>query len=67
MESIGNNRAYASCTDAIYSILERHINITYNYRISMFDRHIEITRETMITIMGFLGSISLFVMILLRV
>lgn len=33
----------------------------------MFERHIEINRETMITIMGFLGSISLFVMILLRV
>jgi hypothetical protein len=33
----------------------------------MFGRHIEINRETMITIMGLLGSISLFVMILLRV
>ena len=33
----------------------------------MFDRCIEINRETLITIMGFLGSISLFVMILRRV
>jgi len=33
----------------------------------MFDRHIEINRETVITIMGFLGSISLFVMLLFRV
>ena len=33
----------------------------------MFDRYIVINRETVITIMGFLGSISLFTVVILRV